>query len=438
MASSTPANEQPSDSDISTKVQYSIEEKHESSFPDSAQSTNPSVLVNGQAPGCEISLGDQAVDENCDSAPSVDTQLKPLPSSANEQTPGVGSQVTVEEKCGVSHSDNSNTELKSLSVSELANGKIPESETSLRTKSSSEENSDSQNVQSVLVSGTAMCLNLDSVKDLVCHNTEKKIEEAIPLAVSAPKKLIEKDDHRTSKYHGVTRHFWTGKFEAHLWDNSYIREGHRRKGKQVFLGQYDNEEKAARAYDLVALKYWGPNASTKLNFPISSYEKELEGMNHMSREEFVMFIRRKSCFKKGSSIYRGVTRHGDGRWQARISGIPGRRGLHLGTFSSEEEAAKAYDIASIKYRGMKAFTNFDVSNYSEVDLKESEGEPEPKRLKKKVELTASTIVVAKSDPQPDVIAQTDITVRQNASWAWDTQELLTLGSGNNVHLEGES
>lgn len=30
----------------------------------------------------------------------------------------------------------------------------------------------------------------------------------------------------------ICRHFWTGKFEAHLWDNSYIREGHRRKGKQ--------------------------------------------------------------------------------------------------------------------------------------------------------------------------------------------------------------
>lgn len=33
-----------------------------------------------------------------------------------------------------------------------------------------------------------------------------------------------------------------------------------------FIGGYDMEEKAARAYDLAALKYWGP--STHINFPV--------------------------------------------------------------------------------------------------------------------------------------------------------------------------
>lgn len=35
----------------------------------------------------------------------------------------------------------------------------------------------------------------------------------------------------------------------------------------MFIGGYDKEEKAARAYDLAALKYWGPTTTT--NFPVS-------------------------------------------------------------------------------------------------------------------------------------------------------------------------
>ncbi|KAI3882551.1 hypothetical protein MKX03_023331 [Papaver bracteatum] len=368
---------------IFIKLQDSDEGCFETSFLESAQSTVPFIVVNEKPSDYMVSLVNPTVNENCDGTPSDDTELEPHPSLADEQAPELlRIQAVGQEVYGVCGS--SNTESKSLFGSEN------EEDVSLRTNSCHEENS-----ESVLVSGTAMFLNVDHADDLVCSEEEKNVGGFVPPDVSTPVKSIQKVDHRTSKYHGVTRHFWTGKFEAHIWDNSYIREGHRRKGKQ---GQYDNEEKAAQSYDLVALKYWGLHASSRLNFPISTYKKQLEEMKKMSKEEFVMYIKRNSCFKKGSSVYRGVTRHGDGRWQARISGIPGRRGLHLGTFSSEEEAARAYDIASIRYRGMKAFTNFDVSNYSPLDSKESEGQPpEPKKLKKNDKLTESTIIIAKSD-----------------------------------------
>jgi len=137
----------------------------------------------------------------------------------------------------------------------------------------------------------------------------------------------------------------------------------RAKGRQVYLGGYESEVHAARAFDRAAIKYWG--LQTALNFPVDDYAAEMPMIHGLTTEELVAHLRRMSSgVARGTSTFRGVTRHHEhGRWEARIGRVAGNKYLYLGTFTSEEDAAKAYDIAALKHRGVKAVTNFNVCYY---------------------------------------------------------------------------
>ena len=56
--------------------------------------------------------------------------------------------------------------------------------------------------------------------------------------------------------------------------------------------------------------------------------------------------------------YRGVRKKSSGRFSAEITLPKLRRQKWLGTFDTAEQAAFAYDMASMSMRGSNAYTNF--------------------------------------------------------------------------------
>ncbi|QHN84507.1 AP2-like ethylene-responsive transcription factor [Arachis hypogaea] len=107
-------------------------------------------------------------------------------------------------------------------------------------------------------------------------------------------------------------------------------------GKRMCLfstGAYDDEEAAARAYDLAALKYWGPG--TLINFPVTDYTRDLDEMQNVSREEYLASLRRKSSgFSRGISKYRALS----SRWEpyGRIAGSDYFNSMQYGDDSAAE------------------------------------------------------------------------------------------------------
>ncbi|XP_068659274.1 AP2-like ethylene-responsive transcription factor At2g41710 isoform X1 [Aristolochia californica] len=127
----------------------------------------------------------------------------------------------------------------------------------------------------------------------------------------------------------------------------------------VYLGAYDDEEAAARAYDLAALKYWGPG--TLINFPVSDYSRDLEEMQMVSREDYLASLRRKSSgFSRGLSKYRGLSRPPQSSgWETSFSRMLGNEYFNSLTCSTSDDPAAENEFVG----GFCLERKIDVTNY---------------------------------------------------------------------------
>ncbi|KAG9138503.1 hypothetical protein Leryth_012773 [Lithospermum erythrorhizon] len=80
--------------------------------------------------------------------------------------------------------------------------------------------------------GNGLSLAVVSTNNNNNNNVKCNEKAIVPVDSDTCKKISDTFGQRTSIYRGVTRHRWTGRYEAHLWDNSCRREGQARKGRQ--------------------------------------------------------------------------------------------------------------------------------------------------------------------------------------------------------------
>jgi hypothetical protein len=134
--------------------------------------------------------------------------------------------------------------------------------------------------------------------------------------------------------------------------------------RNLHIGRFASEEDAARAYDRAAVQARGPGA--KRNFPGEAISELPVSLGEDRKQQ-------------KSSRYLGVTWHkGNSSFRVQVKDPQTKRTLHIGYYTSEEDAARAYDCAAVQAQGPGTKRNFPDEAISELPVTVGEERKERK------------------------------------------------------------
>ncbi len=182
-----------------------------------------------------------------------------------------------------------------------------------------------------IINNLINCKQNDNInKPIIIKNYNKKFENIN----SNPDSLDSTNNNIKNKYFNITNY----ESEEKINNNNIINT--KKESPIVVDNERNNEIKVLKNNKAVYVN------SYLLNSPSAS--KKLKQLNKIT------FIGK----SKRSSKFRGVSKNGN-QWQVLLMYKKGKS--YVGSYSSEEFAARIYDILAIKLRGVKARTNFKYS-----------------------------------------------------------------------------
>ncbi|MCR1994507.1 AP2 domain-containing protein [Bacillus paralicheniformis] len=167
------------------------------------------------------------------------------------------------------------------------------------------------------------------VTDHINQNKLDNRKENLRVCTVAQNNMNSKKPIRNGyRFKGVSRLKHSGDWSATISIN----------GRAVYIGRFNTEEEAAKAYDFYAKEHYGEYAS--LNFPNETPSKQ----------------KRKIPHKDTFSGYRGVYWADQSRkWFVKV--VRGGKSYYLGLFSDKHDAARMYNFWAIDLLGEKSILN---------------------------------------------------------------------------------